>query len=73
MTEGIHQTLAARLRNVGMDLDCLNEWSAAFLADIAEKDGYLTKKQWECLGRIAATVQSEEIAERRALARRAAQ
>lgn len=72
MTENIHQELAASFRKTGMELDCLNDWSADFLADLEGKDGFLSKKQWECLARIAATVQDEERVARR-VARRAAQ
>lgn len=64
-----HVSLASNLLLAGLDMSCLNEWSEKFLADIADKDGPLSKKQWECLARIAATVQAEEHAHARVMAR----
>lgn len=67
--QSAHVGLSKGLLIAGLDMGCLNEWSEKFLADIADKDGPLSKKQWECLARIAATVQAEEHAHARVMAR----
>lgn len=65
MTENIHQELATALLKAGLDHGCLNDWSYGFLENLKDREGYLSKRQWECLSRIAAVVQEEErIAER---------